>query len=154
MSNNFKGDIMEYHIGGRIRCLANRIRRKTENIEVIMRLQELSGTNGFIIGYLHRAKTPVYQKDLEQEFGITRSTASKVLSLMEKKGLIERRAVDRDARLKQIVLTPKAIELNKEVVHELNLFEKQLLNSFTEEEVQLLSSYLKRIEDNLYMEGE
>ena len=145
---------MEYHIGGRIRCLANRIRRKTENIEVIMRLQELSGTNGFIIGYLHRAKTPVYQKDLEQEFGITRSTASKVLSLMEKKGLIERRAVDRDARLKQIVLTPKAIELNKEVVHELNLFEKQLLNSFTEEEVQLLSSYLKRIEDNLYMEGE
>lgn len=143
---------MEYHIGGSIRCLANRIRRETDNIEVIMRMEELSGTNGFIIGYIQRAGCPVYQKDLEQEFGITRSTASRVLTRMEQKGLIERKTVDSDARLRQIVLTPKAERLNKEVICELNLFEQRLLKNFTEEEVQLLSSFLKRIEENLYME--
>ena len=36
------------------------------------------------------AQMDIYQKDIEAHFGITRATASKVITLMEKKGLIQR----------------------------------------------------------------
>lgn len=50
----------------------------------------------------------IYQHTIEQKFCITRSTASRVLALMEKKGLIARESVEHDARCKRIVLTDKA----------------------------------------------
>lgn len=139
-------------ISGKIRSLATKIRRKIANIDAIMKLDEVSGTNGFIIGYISRTEEPVFQKDIEKEFGITRSTASKVISLMEKKGLIERKSVSHDARLKQIILTQKALDLNKNVVKELTAFDQKLFLGFTEDEKNKFSSFLSRIEENLYME--
>lgn len=140
---------MKFHISGEIRCLSNKIRRKVDNMNAIVKLDELSGTNGFIIGYIEASKRPVYQKDIEKEFGITRSTASKVISLMEKKGLIERRSVKNDARLKEIILTSKALELNQDVIVEIDHLDEKLMKGFSEEEINLFSSYLKRITDNL-----
>ena len=55
-----------------------------------------------------RADTEIYQKDIEQEFKVSRATASNMLQLMERKGLIVRESVSRDARLKKISLTEKA----------------------------------------------
>ncbi len=140
---------MEYHISGEIRCLANKIRRKIENMEAIIKLDELSGTNGFIIGFIERTKGPVFQKDLEKEFGITRSTASKVLTLMEKKELIVRKSVAHDARLKQIILTEKALELNRDVVRQIDNFDQKLFRGFKEEEIKIFAEYMKRISLNM-----
>lgn len=145
---------MGIHIGREIRCLSNKIRRALEGISAIQELDELSGTNGYIIVYISKSKTAVYQKDLEKEFGITRSTASRVLSLMEKKGLIERRSVVKDARLKEITLTAKALELSENVRLELAAFERKLLQDFTPEEAEQLASSLNRIEKNLFTEGD
>ncbi len=50
----------------------------------------------------------IYQKDVEAEFQIRRSTATGILQLLEKNGFILRKAEDRDARLKKIVPTEKA----------------------------------------------
>lgn len=49
----------------------------------------------------------IYQKDIEAEFQIRRSTATGILQLLEKNGFITRKAEDRDARLKKIVPTKK-----------------------------------------------
>ena len=47
-------------------------------------MEDVSGTNGRIIRFLSdHENEDVYQRDLEREFGITRSTASRVLTLME-----------------------------------------------------------------------
>ena len=40
------------------------------------------------------ADTETYQKDIEQEFKVSRATASNMLQLMERKGLIVRESVD------------------------------------------------------------
>ena len=53
----------------------------------------------------------VYQKDIEEAFSISRATASNMLGVMERKGLIKRVAVSHDARLKRLVLTDKAAAL-------------------------------------------
>ena len=50
----------------------------------------------------------IYQKDVEEEFHIRRSTATGMLQLMEKSGFITRESVPQDARLKKIVPTKKA----------------------------------------------
>lgn len=145
---------MEKHIGSEIRCLANKIRREIEGLAAIQKLDELSSTNGYIIVYISQSNPPVYQRDLERAFGITRSTASRVISLMEKKGLIERRSVANDARLKEIALTSKAVELSENVRLELSSFERKLMHDFTPKETEQLLSYLKRMEKNLFTEGD
>ena len=63
---------------------------------------------GRTLGFLYCNKDKVIcQKDIEQEFLISRATASKMLQSMEKKELITRKEIKEDARLKQILLTKK-----------------------------------------------
>ncbi|WP_239457529.1 MarR family transcriptional regulator [Bifidobacterium pullorum] len=76
--------------------------------------REATGGNAEIILYLVRHEDrEMFPQDIERRFGITRSTSSRVLGLMEKKGLIRRESVARDARLKRIVLTDKARDIER-----------------------------------------
>ena len=57
--------------------------------------KETTGGNAHIIMFLARNRDrEIYQHTIEQKFCITRSTASRVLALMEKKGLITRESVE------------------------------------------------------------
>jgi DNA-binding MarR family transcriptional regulator len=80
---------------------------------------------------------------------MTRSTASKVLTLMERKGFIQRQNVARDARLKKIVLTQKALKISERMARETDRFEEKLTAGFTEEELDRLFRYLRRMKDNI-----
>ena len=55
----------------------------------------------------------VFQKDLEMVFSITGATATNILKVMEKEGLITRESMPTDGRLKKLILTEKGILLNK-----------------------------------------
>ena len=74
------------------------------------------------LGYLdaHDGQ-PVYQKDLESAFHIRRSTASGILQIMVRDGLLVREPVEGDARLKRLVLTPIAMEqlaeMQQDILH-------------------------------------
>ena len=62
---------------------------------------------GWIIGYLYQNRDKeVFQRDIQEQFSIRRSTVTGILQLMEKNGLITRSSVERDARLKKLELTP------------------------------------------------
>ncbi|MBQ4357291.1 MAG: MarR family transcriptional regulator [Acholeplasmatales bacterium] len=139
-------------IGCKINYVSNIIKREIEKLESIEALERVSGTNSFILVYILE-KEIVFQKDIEKEFGITRSTASKVISLMESKGLIIRKSVSNDLRLKQLVLTDEAKKIVLAVKEDLNKFEKRLTYGLTEEEKELLSSILGKIEKNIFEGG-
>ena len=139
-------------IGGKINKLSYKIKRKVCNLPSIKVINEISGTNSVLLGYISKSINEgkeVYQKDIEKEFGITRSTASKVISLMEKKELVIRVGVDGDARLKKLVLTEKAEELNTKAREEIKKYDSKLLKGFSEKETNLLYDYLARINKNL-----
>ena len=73
-------------LGLEIKKLNNLISRNISNLKTIAMLNEISNSNGFILRYIEEHENElVTQKDIEVAFGITRSTASTVLSLMEKK---------------------------------------------------------------------
>lgn len=142
--------VWESHIGGRIHFLSNHLRRIAANREGFRRLESVTGNNGRIIVYLSRHQDgDIFQRDIERAFGVTRSTASKVLALMEKKGLIQRRGVPEDARLKRITLTERSRELSRQMCAESDAMDRQLLLGFAPEEERALRSFLDRMLNNL-----
>ncbi len=140
----------EKPIGLQLRQLNNLITRYMDRSPVKQQVNKITGTNGWIIGYIAKhSEKDLFQKDLEHRFGITRSTASKVLTLMERKGLIIRQSVPYDARLKKITLTQKALEINEMAKADGELFEKTLTEGFSDGELDTLQDYLERMKRNM-----
>ena len=115
-------------------------------------LEDVTCTNIRIIRFLaEHPDCDVYQRDLEKEFGITRSTASRVLMLMlmEQKGLVERCSVEKDARLKKLMLTEKPRAISNVFNERGYQMDALLLKGFSEEEADLLFSFLNRMIENM-----
>lgn len=141
------------YVGMEIRALDNLIKRFIDNSINKERLVQVTGSNGWIIGYLwDNREKDLFQKDLESEFHITRSTTSKVVNLMVEKGLIRREEVKGDARLKKLVLTQKAVEMAKEMEEGHERIERQIIKGFTKEELKQFYSYLDRLKQNVKQE--
>ena len=141
---------MQRKIGIDIHRLDNRIRRCVQRTASQHEMEAVSGTNGRIIRFLsEHADRDVYQKDLEGEFGITRSTATRLLRLREQKGLLERQSVPHDARLKKLVLTERSRRVLQEMCQTGMTIDARLLRGFSPEEVQTLYGFLDRMFQNL-----
>lgn len=91
----------------------------------------------------------VFQKDLEAAFSVSGATATNILKVMEKEGLINRIPMEKDARLKKLELTEKGIQFDN-VAHENILrLEDGMKKDFTEEEITRFREYLERLTQNL-----
>lgn len=133
-----------------IKILSNYIKRNLDSAAAQGPLKNITGTQIQIIGYIyHEAKSDVFQKDIETKYSIRRSTATGILQLMEKNGLITRESVDYDARLKKIVLTEKAHTISKQA--KLNVFEleKRLTKGISTEELAVFRSIIWKMKVNL-----
>lgn len=115
-----------------------------------------SQLQGGILGYLyHHPDKPVYQKDIEKEFRISRATATNTLQVMEKNGLIVRKSQDKDARLKRIAMTEPACERHAKVEAHMQYMDERMLQGMTETEVSELYRLLGMLLSNLeQMEAE
>ena len=89
-------------IGFELKAANNMIRRKMDSIFAQQDGSELIGMQRPLLGYLyHKSRHgDVYQKDVEKEFRIRRSTATVMLQSMEQKGYVVRVASTEDGRLK------------------------------------------------------
>lgn len=146
MENDMKKDT---DIGRRLGMLNHLILRSMEK-DFQSELMRISAANGYVLFYLHEHREDdVFQKDFEENFGITRSTASKIISLMETKGLVARASVAGDARLKKITLTETGEQMRKNMIAAKDKMERQLTAGFSAEEIQQLAEFLLRMKDNL-----
>lgn len=137
-----------------LRSLSHRIHRFFQNSPNKRAVDSVTGTNGWIIGYLaDNEDSDIFQKDIEREFDITRSTASKVIDLMEQKGLVERQTVPQDARLRKLVLTDKSRQLVNLIYIDKSNLEQTLTKGFSEKEKATLTEYILRMRNNLEEEG-
>ena len=103
----------------------------------------------WIIGFVCDAENDVFQRDIEKEFDIRRSTATTILQLMEKRGLIIREPTDYDARLKKIVLTEKSLEIERQVRENISSYEKKMRENISDEEIDDFFALIERIKQNL-----
>mgnify|MGYP002244096503 CR=1 FL=1 len=83
-------------IPAQIRRVDNLIFRKINQFARENDVEQATPMHGWIIGYLYRHRdTPVFQRDIEREFSITRSTVTNILQLMERQGVVSSGAVFR-----------------------------------------------------------
>ena len=106
--------------------------------------------NGWILNYLaHHSERDIYQKDIENDFGIRRSTVSKVIRLMEEKGLLCREAVPNDARLKKLTLTPEGKKLQAAIEREQQKTEQLLRQAVSEEELEIFFQVMEKFRKSI-----
>ncbi len=140
----------EKSLGIAVRNVNIMIKRRMENSPTRKTLDNATGMHGYILCYLKaQGETHIFQKDVEKKFSMRRSTATAILQLMEKNGLITRESVEYDARLKRIVLTEKAEQLVSLFDVERQKNEEILKKGLSKCEIDTLITLLGKIENNL-----
>ena len=136
-----------------IRAASHAMRRRFDSLD-IGKPSGLTPSQCRIMGFImDNGGRSVYQKDIEAEFNIRRSTATRLLQSMEHKDLIMREPEENDGRLKRIRLTEKAAERSLEVLDRISCIERQLVEGITAEEMKVLHSVCQRIRQNAERTG-
>ena len=136
----------ERHVGREIHRLSHLFKRALDEGAP----PEMTGTQGRIIGFVwHNAEREMFQRDIEAEFGIRRSTATGILQLMEKNGFLRREPVAYDARLKKLVLTPKAAALHECIAARIRAVESQAVRGVDAGQLKIFFSVLDQVRENL-----
>ena len=106
--------------------------------------------NGRILGFLSSNEgRDIFQKDIEQETSLTKSSVSNLLTKMEQKGLIKRQSIAGDARLKKIVLTELGSQINEKNRKAIDAVDMNFVRGLTVEEQDQLLRILKKINCNM-----
>lgn len=137
-------------IPARLRRVNNLISRKINQFSRENDLEEVTPMHGWIMAYLYdRPEEPVFQRDIERDFSITRSTVTNILQLMERKGYIQRRSVPQDARLKQLVLTEAGARVHEKTMQCLRQTDAFVAALLTEEENAEMLRLLNKLQEGL-----
>ena len=117
-------------IPAQLRRVDNLIFRKIGLIARTNGVEAVTPMHGWIMEYLYRhSETPVFQRDIEREFSITR------------------RSVEQDARLKQLVLTEKGRQFHEDTMRAFHQTDEYVAGLLTEEE----NTELLRLLNKLYL---
>lgn len=138
------------NIGKIIRELNSAFKKNFITCGTAAGLDEVTLMHGWIMGYLdfNRDKA-VYQKTIESDFGIKRSTVTTILQLMEKKGYIRREAVEGDARLKRIFLTEQGREIAVRTKMMIEHMENGVIEGIGEDELEVFCSVAQKLLSNM-----
>ena len=142
--------IRNMHTGRLVRMLNHQLKRNQKPEEAVED-DELTPMQRHILNYilletLHR---DIYQKNLEEEFQVRKSTVSGILKLMEKNGFIYRESVKEDARLKRILPTKKAEALRPSILEHIHETEIRLTEGVSEQDLFLCKKVLYQMCQNL-----
>lgn len=137
-------------IPAQLRRVDNLIFRKINQFARANGVEQATPMHGWIIEYLYRHRDEqVFQRDIEREFSITRSTVTNILQLMERKGYIRRQSVPQDARLKQLVLTEEGVLFHEKTILSFHQTDDYVAGLLTEEENAQLLQLLNKLREAL-----
>ena len=136
-------DYISFELHKTSRCIKRYLDRQTQkNCD-----DRMTGMHGWAIGYFYdHLGEDVFQRDFDKACNIRRSTATSILQLMEKNGLIVRESVPYDARLKKITLTEKALQEHQRVEAAFDELEHRLRGRLNETELASFFSVLQTIQ--------
>ena len=109
-----------------------------------------SGAQGRTLHFLlAHTKSDIFQKDIEEEFGLRPPTATALLKELEQRGLIRKEPVPYDARKKKIVVTEEALQYKDCVLKGLEELNQKLTAGISDEEMQVFFYVTGKMLDNL-----
>lgn len=139
---------MEKDCGMWIHFLSHKLKKR---MNANMQSLGLTGVQSRIMHYIlvKCADGQVFQRDVESAFGMSRSTTTGILQLMEKNGLILRKSVASDARLKSLIPTEKAAHLDAQICESLRQTEQRLTQGLSDEQLALFLETAAQMSANL-----
>ena len=109
-----------------------------------------SGAQGRTLHFLlAHTKIDIFQKDIEEEFGLRPPTATALLKELEQRGLIRKEPVPYDARKKKLVVTEEALQYKDCVLKGLKELDQKLTAGISDEEMQVFFYVTDKMLDNL-----
>ncbi len=129
------------------------MRKKRERDDCHMEGGEnLTMMQKWVLGYLvHHTDHDIYQKELEDNLNIGKSTLSEILHTMEKDGLVERVS---SGRCKKIVMTEKSAQIDKIITRQIEETEEKLKRGISEEDVEQFICTIRKMIENMKEENE
>lgn len=139
---------LEKDCGAWVTMLSRQVKRR---LNVTLQGLGITAVQCRVIFYIleHCQEGPVYQRDIEQVFSLSRSTATGILQQLEKKEILRRESVATDARLKSLVPTARAVELDAQVRACLHQTDQVLTRGLSEGQVQLFKEIAAAMAQNL-----
>lgn len=139
---------MHYDCGWWINFLSHRLKKKMNSALADL---GITGVQSRILHYIleRYEEQPVFQKDVEEVFGLSRSTMTGILQLLEKNGIIIRESVDYDARLKSLVPTQKAVDIDTHVKEYIQQMEANLCRDISPGQLQVFLEVAEKMSKNL-----
>lgn len=142
----------ERRVAPEVRRLDHMMARNMEAHAKAYGVDEVTVMHGWIIRYLYEQcefEIEVYQKDIEKKFGIGRSTVTNIIQLMEKKGYLQREAVERDARLKKLVLSEKGRSHHLQMESLVEQLSVETAEGISNEELDVFFRVMNKLEENI-----
>ena len=139
---------MERDYGAWINMLSHKLKKR---MNATLSTLNITGVQSRVMRYIirHCQDGPVFQKDVEDAFGLSRSTATGILQLLERDDIIQRENVAYDARLKSLVPTEKALELNAQVQGFVREIEGVLTQGISPGQLQVFLEVAAKMSENL-----
>lgn len=110
----------------------------------------ITGVQARVLFYINCVSGNVFQKDIQNHLKLANSTVTGIVQRLEEKQLIERHISSEDSRYKCHVLTDKGRDVIKNLSdYSTTVMEQRILNGFSEDEIETLTSLLSRILKNL-----
>lgn len=131
-----------------INKLSIRLRRRSGKTGKLLGITE---TQGRILEFIlvESREHPLYQKDIEAEFGLRPSTATELLKNLEDQKLIRRVSSESDGRYKIIQFTEAAEQIQNVLQQEIRKTEELLIRGVSGRELEQFMQIAERMLKNL-----
>lgn len=141
--------INNMHMGKLIHMLSHEMKRNHPIDKVIQ--DDLTIMQKLILKFilLETMHRDIYQKDIEEEFQIRKSTVTGYVQLLEKNGYLIRESVKEDARKKRLVPTEKAESIRQAILEDIKINEKRMEEGIPKEDVATCKQVLYHVLQNL-----
>ncbi len=137
-----------------LRRLTNHVRRKLMTFKGDKNNKRQTSSHYYIINYIaSKGSEDVFQRDIDQRFSLRRPTTTEILKLMERNGLVTKKSVENDLRLKKVVLTKKAKVLGAEFETFLDDMESQMTEGISDEHMEIFFDVVEKMRLNLENES-
>lgn len=138
------------HIGYAVHSFDKLMDKNVEAARMRYGMDNLDRMHGWVLAFLHRnMDRDIYQKDVEAEFSIGKSTVTNMVKLLESEGYIRREEVKSDARLKKITLTELGIKRVQDTMAMFDELELSTRGQIAPDRLQIFFEVLEEMKQNI-----
>lgn len=137
---------MNHGVGYQFKIIDERIKVRADED---LKRHDLTLTQTRVLGFLIEMGGRTTQKEIEDDLQVSHPTVVGLVSRMEQKGFLTTRTDPMDRRNKLVELTEKAKMLEEAIDMTVEQHDRELLQGFSEQEIDTLKRFLDRIIHNL-----